>query len=89
MGIVSENHCRWLGFAQAAVEVFEAREQSKVPVLLGSLANEGLFLFPHNENLSAEEFDDYLRTTFGDGAGRVKLAYAAELDSRQAKPNTK
>ncbi len=62
------------------LEVFEAGEQSKVPVLLGSLANEGLFLFPQNENLSAEEFDDYLRTTFGDGADRVKVAYAAEFD---------
>ena len=67
------------------LEVFEAREQSKVPVLLGSLANEGLFLFPQNENLSVEEFDDYLRTTFGDGADRVKLAYAAEFDESPGK----
>ena len=67
------------------LEVFEAREQSKVPVLLGSLANEGLFLFPQNENLSAEDFDDYLRTTFGDGADRVKLAYAAEFDESPGK----
>ena len=67
------------------LEVFEAGEQSKVPVLLGSLANEGLFLFPQNENLSAVEFDDYLRTTFGDGADRVKLAYAAEFDESPGK----
>ena len=88
-------YSRWASFPKISVdgwvlprsplEVFEAREQSKVPVLLGSLANEGLFLFPQNENLSADQFVDYLKTTFGDGAGRVQQAYATEFNEYPGK----
>ena len=60
-------------------EIFKAGRQAKVPVLLGSTANEGHLLFPLNEKLSRADFDLYLNNTFGDLSRQVAAAYAAEL----------
>jgi para-nitrobenzyl esterase len=60
-------------------ETFKAGRQAKVPVLLGSTANEGHLLFPLNEKLSRADFDLYLNNTFGDLSRQVAAAYAAEL----------
>ena len=50
---------------EPARKIFNSGRQHRVPVLLGSTANEGHLLFPLNEALSKPDFDAYLSTTFG------------------------
>jgi para-nitrobenzyl esterase len=61
------------------LRTFAAGQQAKVPVLVGSLANEGIELLPLNADLSAEQFDQFLLGAFGASAETVKAAYAQEL----------
>ena len=61
------------------IHTFAAGQQTPVPILVGSLANEGVELLPLNANLSIEQFDQFLLNTFGDFADQVKTAYREEL----------
>ena len=62
-----------------ATDIFNAGRQAKVPVLLGSAANEGHLLFPLNKDLSSADLDAYLTKTFGSLSAEVANAYAQEL----------
>lgn len=64
---------------EAPVSIFAAGAQARVPVLLGSLANEGIELLPLNSALTASAFDAYLQETFENLAEPIKKAYAEEL----------
>lgn len=60
-------------------QTFNAGRQAKVPVLLGSTANEGHLLFPLNEQLSRADFDAYVSKTFGALSDQITAAYADDL----------
>ena len=64
---------------EPAGDIFRAGRQARVPVLLGSTANEGHMLFPVNEDLSRSDLDAYLTQTFGSLSAEVISAYAEEL----------
>ena len=66
---------------EAQVTTFKAGRHAKVPLLIGSLANEGIELFPVNENLSDAELDGYLTRMFGEGAGALRALYESESAS--------
>ena len=61
------------------VRAFATGRQTPVPLMVGSLANEGVELLPLNPDLSMEQFDQFLLNTFGHFADRVKTAYREEL----------
>jgi para-nitrobenzyl esterase len=61
------------------LDIFRAGDQAAVPLLVGSLANEGNRLFPLNTSLTDAQLDIYLERTFGDTGPDVKAAYAQEL----------
>ena len=61
------------------VEVFRRNEQHKVPLMLGSLANEGIELFPRNDALSLAQFQAFAEQMVGSGAPDLIEAYQAEL----------
>ena len=64
---------------KAPLDVFNANQQTKVPLLVGSLANEGHELLPLNNALTESELDQYLNKTFADSAPKLKALYAADL----------
>ncbi len=64
---------------EAPLDVFNANRQAKVPLLVGSLANEGHELLPLNNALTEAELDQYLSKTFGDSAPKLKALYAEDL----------
>lgn len=64
---------------KSPLEVFRAGEQAKVPLLVGSLANEGNRLFALNAELTESQFDIYLERTFGTTGADIKEAYGEEL----------
>ncbi len=55
-------------------KIFAAGEQAKVPLLLGSLANEGHLLFPLNEQLTRAELDSYVEELAGAELAATLLA---------------
>ncbi|MDA8868397.1 carboxylesterase family protein [Pseudomonadales bacterium] len=64
---------------EAPVDVFNANQQAKVPLLVGSLANEGHELLPLNNALTESELDQYLNKTFAETAPKLKALYAEDL----------
>ncbi|MDB0050617.1 carboxylesterase family protein [Pseudomonadales bacterium] len=64
---------------EAPVDVFNANQQAKVPLLVGSLANEGHELLPLNNALTESELDQYLSKTFAETAPKLKALYAEDL----------
>ena len=64
---------------EAPLDVFNANQQAKVPLLVGSLANEGHELLPLNNALTESELDQYLSKTFADAASKLKALYAEDL----------
>ena len=64
---------------EAPLDVFNANQQAKVPLLVGSLANEGHELLPLNNALTESELDQYLSKTFADAAAKLKALYAEDL----------
>lgn len=60
---------------EAEVDVFRRGDQAPVPLLLGSLANEGRELIPRNDELTEAELDVYLQRTFGEQAELLKTLY--------------
>ena len=64
---------------KAPLDVFNANQQTKVPLLVGSLANEGHELLPLNSALTESELDQYLSKTFADSASKLKALYAEDL----------
>ncbi len=61
---------------EAADSLYAAGRQAKVPLLLGSLSNEGHLLFPLNDSLSEADLDAYLDRTAGAQAAGLKAQYA-------------
>lgn len=53
---------------------FDANQALKIPLMVGSLANEGIGLIPLNESLSEDAFERFLEATFANlGEGRAEL----------------
>ena len=69
---------------EAPAKTFTSGHQAAVPVLLGSLANEGVELLPMNAGLTDADFDAYLDKTFGRLAQPIKQAYRAEFSQSPA-----
>jgi len=64
-----------------ADDIFSARKQAKVPLLLGSLSNEGNQLFPLNNELTQAELISYATTMMGETLAPELLAlYQDELE---------
>ena len=63
---------------EAPADIFAANAQAQIPILVGSLANEGHQLFPLNEQLSEAELLDFLRGSYGEGYVQPLLAAYAE-----------
>ena len=61
------------------IETFRAGKQAQVPLLLGSLADEGFELFPVNEALTEEQLKEYLTKIVGDESEAMLTAYSAEF----------
>lgn len=66
---------------EAPIETYRAGRQMDVPLLAGSLSDEGNGLIPLNESLTDTELDRYLGRVVGDKAGELKAVYAKEHDS--------
>lgn len=64
---------------ESPVDVFNANQQVKVPLLVGSLANEGHELLPLNNALTESQLDQYLSKTFANSAAKLKALYAEDL----------
>ncbi len=64
-----------------ARQIFEAGEHNKVPVIVGSLANEGTTLYAGMEALPRTELTSVLRDEYGAEADAVLAAYAADIDT--------
>lgn len=64
---------------EAQVAVFARGGQHKVPLMLGSLANEGVELLPRNDALTLAEFDTFTTSIAGEFAAQLKAAYAEDL----------
>ena len=60
------------------VDIYRRGEQVKVPLLLGSLSNEGHELFPKAASLSADELTRSLSRQFGEDAGELLSLYRHE-----------
>ena len=60
--------------------IFAAGEQNNVPVIVGSMADEGKTLYAGMDETPREEFIDGLRNQYGDRADAVVAAYTVELD---------
>ena len=69
---------------EAPAKTFASGHQAAVPVLLGSLANEGVELLPMNAGLTDADFDAYLDKRFGRLAQPIKQAYRAEFSQSPA-----
>ena len=52
--------------SEPPIETFAKGRQSEIPLLVGSMANEGHLLFPLNEGLSSLELDHYLIQKYGE-----------------------
>jgi len=63
------------------VETFRAGRQAQIPLLLGSLADEGNHLFPVNEALTDQELEVYLRKLVGPASKSLAAEYAQEFDT--------
>lgn len=61
------------------VQTFREGRQLHLPTVLGSTANEGFMLFPVNNALSANAFDDWLAQRYPGRSDALKAAYAEAL----------
>ena len=59
--------------------IFAACEQNDVPVIVGSMANEGTTLYAGMDELSRDEFISGLRSQYGDRTDALVAAYDREL----------
>ena len=64
-----------------AREIFAAGEHNDVPVIVGSLANEGTTLFAGMEALRRPELASALADEYGAGAEALLAAYEADIDT--------
>jgi len=62
------------------LEIYAAGEHNQVPLLVGSMANEGHLLFPLNEALTPDALEQWLRKRFGDETSELLRLYSADLD---------
>lgn len=60
-------------------EVFKRGDHHHMPLLAGSLANEGIELLPRNDSLTTAQFDQFAQALVGEHADELKAAYADEL----------
>lgn len=68
---------------EPADKIYAAGRQAQIPLLLGSLSNEGHLLFPLNESLSEDDLNAYLERTAGAQAADLKRHYAKEATPGQ------
>ena len=68
------------GMPTLADEIFAAGEQNDVPVILGSMSDEGRTLYAGMAEPPRDEFVAGLRNQYGDRTDALVAAYAAELD---------
>jgi len=66
---------------EAQIETFRSGKQAQIPLLLGSLADEGNGLFPVNEKLTRDQVDKYLQKLVGEDARTLMTEYELEFDS--------
>ena len=64
-----------------ADEIFAAGDQNDVPVIVGSMANEGTTLYAGMAEPTRAEFIASLRDQYGDRTDAVVAAYTTELDA--------
>lgn len=60
---------------------YQQGKQADIPLMVGSLANEGLYLIPKNDDLTDAALDEWLERTAGRHAVRLRSLYADESDS--------
>lgn len=60
------------------VDTYRQGEQMQIPLMAGSLSDEGVYLLPLDEDMSADTLDRALAARFGDEASRLKGLYASE-----------
>lgn len=65
---------------EAQVNIYRRGEQHNIPLLLGSLANEGIELIPRNDALTRKQLDAYLDATFGQQGPALLALYADALE---------
>ncbi len=70
----------WL-LSDTADEIFRVGAHNRVPVIVGSLSNEGSTLYVGMAEPDREEFEADLRDQYGNQTGDLLAAYARELDS--------
>ena len=70
----------WL-LSDTADEIFRVGAHNRVPVIVGSLSNEGSTLYAGMAEPDREEFEADLRDQYGNQTGDLLAAYARELDS--------
>lgn len=63
------------------IDAFRAGRQAQVPLLLGSLADEGNQLFPVNEALTENQLNQYLTNLVGEEAKALAAEYVEEFKS--------
>ena len=63
---------------EAPLTTFQAGRQHQVPLLVGSLANEGIHLLPLNEGLDQGELNNFI-SRLGGEPGAIEAAYASEI----------
>jgi para-nitrobenzyl esterase len=64
-----------------ADEIFAAGEQNHVPVIVGSMSDEGSTLYAGMAEPTKDEFVSGLRAQYGGDADAVLAAYTAEIDT--------
>ncbi len=60
------------------VDTFRKNAQAQVPLMVGSLSDEGVMLFPRNDALTEAELDTFLMRSVGDRGAALKAVYATE-----------
>jgi len=64
---------------EAPAKTFSQGKHARVPLLLGSLADEGNELFPLNEAMTEAQLNDYLSSVAGSRAEELRRLYAEQL----------
>ncbi len=59
-------------------ETFARGKQAQIPLLIGSLSNEGHRLFPLDDQLTQDDLEAFAARTFGELAPRVLAAYGSD-----------
>ena len=63
------------------IETYRKGLQAQVPLMLGSLSDEGVMLFPKDDSLSDHQLTTYLEKTFGEHGHHLKTLYARKTNN--------